>query len=150
MKTRIFIAAMALLCSSTLFAGNCIDSLAASISRIPNVEKVSLNPFVLSLIKPFSPEMKGVKSMDILNAEGISTADYDRLKNQISRCNDDKYETLVSANEDNETARILMKVEKDKIREIVIISLEEDEVSLIRIKGAIDPKQLNDIIEENQ
>lgn len=150
MKTRIFIAAMALLCTSTLFAGNCIDSLAASIGSIPDVEKVSLNPFVLSLIKPFSPEMKGVKSMDILNAEGISTVDYNRLKRQIDRCNDGNYETLVAANEDNEMARILMKVEKDKIREIVIISLEEDEVSLIRIKGAIDPKQLNDIIEENQ
>lgn len=150
MKTRIFIAAMALLCTSTLFAGNCIDSLAASIGRIPDVEKVSLNPFVLSLIKPFSPEMKGVKSMDILNAEGISAVDYNRLKSQIDRCNDGNYETLVAANEDNETARILMKVKKDKIREIVIISLEEDEVSLIRIKGAIDSKQLNDIIEENQ
>ena len=52
--------------------------------------------------------------------------------------------------EEDEMARILMKIEKEKIREIVIISLEKDEVSFIRIKGAIDPEQLNAIIENNK
>ena len=34
-------------------------------------------------------------------------------------------------------------------REIVIISLEENEISLIRIKGKIDPNQMQNIIEDN-
>ena len=42
-----------------------------------------------------------------------------------------------------------MKIEKEKIREIVIISLEENEISLIRIKGKIDPNQMQNIIEDN-
>ena len=41
------------------------------------------------------------------------------------------------------------KIEKEKIREIVIISLEENEISLIRIKGKIDPNQMQNIIEDN-
>ena len=45
--------------------------------------------------------------------------------------------------------RNLMKIEKEKIREIVIISLEENEISLIRIKGKIDPNQMQNIIEDN-
>ena len=42
-----------------------------------------------------------------------------------------------------------LKIEKEKIREIVIISLEENEISLIRIKGKIDPNQMQNIIEDN-
>ena len=104
----------------------------------------------MNLIKPFSSEMKGVKSMNIVSAEDISTADYTRLKKLIEDCQSEGYETVISSNEDGEIARILMKMEKDKIREIVILSLEEDEANLIRIKGAIDPKQLNEIIENNK
>ena len=61
----------------------------------------------------------------------------------------DGYETVTSSNEENEIVRILMKIEKEKIREIVIISLEENEISLIRIKGKIDPNQMQNIIEDN-
>lgn len=151
MKTKILLAALILLGStSTLLAGNCIDNLSHSIARLPQVEKVTLNSLVLGLIKPFSPEMKGINSMNILSAEELSTTDYNQLKKLLNQCNDNSYETLVSSNEEDETARILMKIEKEKIREIVIISLEKDEVSLIRIKGAIDPEQLDAIIENNK
>ena len=151
MKTRIFLTALLLLgCSSAIVAGNCIDNLSRSIARLPEAQTVNINPFVMNLIKPFSSEMKGVKSMNIVSAEDISTADYTRLKKLIEDCQSEGYETIISSNEDGEIARILMKMEKDKIREIVILSLEEDEANLIRIKGAIDPKQLNEIIENNK
>ena len=151
MKTRIFLTALLLLgCSSAIVAENCIDNLSRSIARLPEAQTVNINPFVMNLIKPFSSEMKGVKSMNIVSAEDISTADYTRLKKLIEDCQSEGYETIISSNEDGEIARILMKMEKDKIREIVILSLEEDEANLIRIKGAIDPKQLNEIIENNK
>ena len=90
MKTRIFLTALLLLgcssailllgCSSAIVAGNCIDNLSRSIARLPEAQTVNINPFVMNLIKPFSSEMKGVKSMNIVSAEDISTADYTRLK----------------------------------------------------------------------
>ena len=67
----------------------------------------------------------------------------------ITQCDSDGYETVTSSNKENEIVRILMKIEKEKIREIVIISLEENEISLIRIKGKIDPNQMQNIIEDN-
>lgn len=88
--------------------------------------------------------------MNILNAENLSPANYNRLKEQIANCNDNSYETLVASNEGDEIARILMKVDKNRIKEIIIFSLEKDEVSLIHIKGSIDPQQLNGIIENNK
>ncbi len=129
MKTKILILALAAFCSfSSISAGNCIDNLFNTASRMPNAEKVNLNSFVLGLLKPFSSELKGIKSMSIIDAENISSKDYTRFEKIITQCDSDGYE---------------------KIREIVIISLEENEISLIRIKGKIDPNQMQNIIEDN-
>ena len=84
-----------------------------------------------------------------IDAENISSKDYTRFEKIITQCDSDGYETVTSSNEENEIVRILMKIEKEKIREIVIISLEENEISLIRIKGKIDPNQMQNIIEDN-
>jgi hypothetical protein len=147
MKTKILILALAAFCSfSSISAGNCIDNLFNTAS---NAEKVNLNSFVLGLLKPFSSELKGIKSMSIIDAENISSKDYTRFEKIITQCYSDGYETVTSSNEENEIVRILMKIEKEKIREIVIISLEENEISLIRIKGKIDPNQMQNIIEDN-
>ena len=117
----------------------------------PNAQcrESNLNSFVLGLLKPFSSELKGIKSMSIIDAENISSKDYTRFEKIITQCDSDGYETVTSSNEENEIVRILMKIEKEKIREIVIISLEENEISLIRIKGKIDPNQMQNIIEDN-
>lgn len=150
MKTKILILALAAFCSfSSISAGNCIDNLFNTASRMPNAEKVNLNSFVLGLLKPFSSELKGIKSMSIIDAENISSKNYTRFEKIITQCDSDGYETVTSSNEENEIVRILMKIEKEKIREIVIISLEENEISLIRIKGKIDPNQMQNIIEDN-
>ena len=72
MKTKILILALAAFCSfSSISAGNCIDNLFNTASRTPNAEKVNLNSFVLGLLKPFSSELKGIKSMSIIDAENI-------------------------------------------------------------------------------
>ena len=74
MKTKILILALAAFCSfSSISAGNCIDNLFNTASRMPNAEKVNLNSFVLGLLKPFSSELKGIKSMSIIDAENISS-----------------------------------------------------------------------------
>ena len=151
MKTKRLIIAIALLgCSSALFAGNCVNDLFKAAAQLPDAEKITLNPFVTGLIKPFVPEMKGINSMDIIDAEFITEKDYTRLEKMISRCNGDGYETAISSNEENELARIFMKIEKERIREVVIVSLDKDEISLIRIKGNIDPKHVGELIKDKE
>ena len=115
MKTKILILALAAFCSfSSISASNCIDNLFNTASRMPNAEKVNLNSFVLGLLKPFSSELKGIKSMSIIDAENISSKDYTRFEKIITQCDSDGYETVTSSNEENEIVRILMKIEKKK------------------------------------
>ena len=114
MKTKILILALAAFCSfSSISAGNCIDNLFNTASRMPNAEKVNLNSFVLGLLKPFSSELKGIKSMSIIDAENISSKDYTRFEKIITQCDSDGYETVTSSNEENEIVRILMKIERE-------------------------------------
>ena len=55
MKTKILILALEAFCSfSSISAGNCIDNLFNTASRMPNAEKLNLNSFFLGLLKPFS------------------------------------------------------------------------------------------------
>ena len=97
MKTKILILALAAFCSfSSISAGNCIDNLFNTASRMPNAEKVNLNSFVLGLLKPFSSELKGIKSMTIIDAENISSKDYTRFEKIITQCDSDGYETVTS------------------------------------------------------
>ena len=99
MKTKILILALAAFCSfSSISAGNCIDNLFNTASRMPNAEKVNLNSFVLGLLKPFSSELKGIKSMSIIDAENISSKDYTRFEKIITQCDSDGYETVTSSN----------------------------------------------------
>ena len=81
MKTKILILALAAFCSfSSISAGNCIDNLFNTASRMPNAEKVNLNSFVLGLLKPFSSELKGIKSMRIIDAEDCPNPDENRKR----------------------------------------------------------------------
>ncbi len=150
MKLKTLFVAIALLATTTLAsANNCIDDLTQTISKFPRVEKVNLNPFLLTMLKPFSSELKGFKSLCAINAEELSRQNYKKVKKILDQCNTTEYETVVSETDADEIARIWIKTDEQYIREIVIIALENDEVSLVRIKGKIDPQQLSNIIAEN-
>ncbi len=127
MKTKILIFSACSIFAVSLLSPPAIVSTTYSIRlpECPMQRKVNLNSFVLGLLKPFSSELKGIKSMSIIDAENISSKDYTRFEKIITQCDSDGYETVTSSNEKNEIVRILMKIEKEKIREIVIISLEE-------------------------
>ena len=59
--------------------------------------------------------------MSIIDAENISSKDYTRFEKIITQCDSDGYETVTSSNEENEIVRILMKIEKEKIRERLML-----------------------------
>ncbi len=149
MKLKTSLLAIALLTSSTLtFAGNCIDELTQTVSKFPNVEKVNLNPFLLSMLKPFASEMKGFKSVSVIDAD-LTSKNYDKVKKILDQCDSTEYETVISENNGNEMNCVWIKTQEEYISEIVVIALETDEVSIVRIKGKIDPAHLQNIIAEN-
>ncbi len=150
MKTKILILTLAALCCTSIASGkNCIEELYQTVSKFSNAEKVNLNGLALGLLKPFYAELKGFNGIQIVNAEDISRKEYNKVEKILTQCNSNDLETIISSNEENEKTRIWVRTEEEMICEIVIVALDVYEVSLVRIKGKIDPEQLNDIIDNN-
>lgn len=142
MKTRIFTLSILLLSALTVLAGNKIDKLFDQVKDLPNAEYTHE--------KISKTEKKGVID-GIRNLEAVEAAidesTYQTLRKTIVKGDYKPYEMLIDTHDDDEVVKILMKRNKKKITEVVIIDLEKDEINLVRFKGNLKSELLNKTIE---
>lgn len=142
MKTRIFTLSILLLSALTVLAGNKIDKLFDQVKDLPNAEYTHE--------KISETEKKGVidgiKNLEAVEA-AIDESTYQTLRKTIVKGDYKPYEMLIDTHDDDEVVKILMKRNKKKITEVVIIDLEKDEINLVRFKGNLKSELLNKTIE---
>lgn len=141
MKTRIFTLSILLLSALTVLAGNKIDKLFDQVKDLPNAEYTHE--------KISKTEKKGVidgiKNLEAVEA-AIDESTYQTLRKTIVKGDYKPYEMLIDTHDDDEVVKILMKRNKKKITEVVIIDLEKDEINLVRFKGNLKSELLNKTI----
>ena len=142
MKTRIITLSVLLLSALTVLAGNKIDKLFDQVKDLPNAEYTHE--------KISKTEKKGVidgiKNLEAVEA-AIDESTYQTLRKTIVKGDYKPYEMLIDTHDDDEVVKILMKRNKKKITEVVIIDLEKDEINLVRFKGNLKSELLNKTIE---
>lgn len=142
MKTRIFTLSILLLSALTVLAGNKIDKLFDQVKDLPNAEYTHE--------KISKTEKKGVidgiKNLEAVEA-AIDESTYQTLRKTIVKGDYKPYEMLIDTHDDDEVVKILMKRNKKKITEVVIIDLEKNEINLVRFKGNLKSELLNKTIE---
>lgn len=142
MKTRIFTLSILLLSALTVLAGNKIDKLFDQVKDLPNAEYTHE--------KISKTEKKGVidgiKNLEAVEA-AIDGSTYQTLRKTIVKGDYKPYEMLIDTHDNDEVVKILMKRNKKKITEVVIIDLEKDEINLVRFKGNLKSELLNKTIE---
>lgn len=142
MKTRIFTLSILLLSAMTVLAGNKIDKLFDQVKDLPNAEYTHE--------KISKTEKKGVidgiKNLEAVEA-AIDESTYQTLRKTIVKGDYKPYEMLIDTHDDDEVVKILMKRNKKKITEVVIIDLEKNEINLVRFKGNLKSELLNKTIE---
>lgn len=142
MKTRIFTLSILLLSALTVLAGNKIDKLFDQVKDLPNAEYTHE--------KISKTEKKGVidgiKNLEAVEA-AIDESTYQTLRKTIVKGDYKPYEMLIDTHDDDEVVKILMKRNKKKITEVVIIDLEKDEINLVRFKGNLKSELLNKTVE---
>lgn len=142
MKTRIFTLSILLLSALTVLAGNKIDKLFDQVKDLPNAEYTHE--------KISKTEKKGVidgiKNLEAVEA-AIDESIYQTLRKTIVKGDYKPYEMLIDTHDDDEVVKILMKRNKKKITEVVIIDLEKDKINLVRFKGNLKSELLNKTIE---
>ena len=56
----------------------------------------------------------------------------------------------VNANEGSSHTKIMVRIDKDIIRELIILTTDEDDNALIRIKGKIKPSEIEKVINDHK
>lgn len=147
MRKYVFLFALVCCCSFG-YAEN-MEHFLNSFSSKAGVERVKIGPLVMKLSSMFTETM-GVSSIEVLDLSECREEVKEKFRNGLRTIKDPEYEPLVTVNEDDETVRILVRIDDDLIRELVIATSDDEDHALIRIKGKIKPEDLGKIIEENQ
>lgn len=128
----------------SMFAQINVTRLYNEFSGSKNAEKVRLGGLLLSLAKTFdgkNNEMANITGIKVLSLEDCSPEVKRRFGEQVAKLKDNRYETFLNSREDGEKTKILLRFDKNLIRELVIVTTGDDP-SLISISGKISPKDI--------
>ncbi len=140
---------LALLCCCTFGYAQNMEQFLDSFSSKAGVERVKIGPFMMKLASPFTGNM-GIRSIEVLDLSECRDEVKDKFRKGLRTIKDPRYEPLVAVNDTDETVRVLVRMDKVMIRELVIATSDGEDQSLVRIKGKIKPKHLKKIIEDNR
>lgn len=144
-----YIAILILILSCQAGYGQSMDKLFNDFANQKNVTRVTVGPFLMKLSSLFTETM-GVKSIEVLSFEECSRTVKDDLRTAIRKLKDPNYETMVNANEGSSHTKIMVRIDKDIIRELIILTTDENDNALIRIKGKIKPSEIEKVINDHK
>lgn len=125
-----------------------MDQLFNNFRSESDVTSLKINKMTMKLAGLFTETM-GVDGIEILEFNDCGQNVKERLETAIKNLKDPDYETMVKSNKNDSHTKILIKIKKDKIRELVVLTTGDD-YALIRIKGNIDPKNMEQVISDHK
>ncbi|WP_165043138.1 DUF4252 domain-containing protein [Dysgonomonas sp. ZJ709] len=95
------------------------------------------------------PFMHKIDSIEVFSLEGFSLETKNQLLDKMNSFEDGNgYESLIRVKEDGENVRIVANKNGDIISEILVFSIEQDEIVFVRMSVNMDESDLNDFISE--
>ena len=125
-----------------------VEQLLKKFSKEKNIIRVEVGKFAMSFIRLFT-DAKGVSGVEVYSLDECDNSVKQQFNDAIKNLKDKSYETLVSTSEDGERTKVLMKIKKDIINEIVVLTGGNDP-AFVRIKGKIKPDDIRSVIENNK
>ena len=147
MKKYLIILALISACQMT-FAENSVQEIFSRFSKMENATVVKLGTVPMALARLFT-DTHGVKSLKVLELDECNEQTRQDFAKAIQELDTKKYEPLVSVNEKGEKVRILVNIEKDYIRELVILGCENTECYLVHLTGKIKPDDIQTVVNDN-
>lgn len=126
-----------------------MDKLFDDFGKQKDVTRVTVGPFLMKISSLFTETM-GVKSIEVLSFEECDGAVKERLRSAIQQLKDPHYETLVQSNEEGSRTKVMVRIDKDFIRELVVLTTDGGDDALIRIKGKIKPSDIEKVVNEHK
>ena len=146
MKKILFTLALMIAAATSLSAQN-VDDLFKEFRDKPNVQFVNIPKALMSTIanKTNSEEtkerLKNIELVRVLQIENDKDL-LDQFAKKVKKIAKKDYEQMVNSNEEGQKAQILVKTNGEVLKEVLIISIEEDECALVQVCGELRPEDL--------
>jgi len=153
MKKYLFCLVLSLSLTVSASAQN-VDGFLKRVSKAENVEKVKISGFMMFLGKKFAsvndmPLAKGVKSMEVYSLSECSDNLKRDFKDIFHNLKDGKgYETLIYVRDGNEGVRIMVNKNKDTVRDIVMLCMDEHDPVVLKFSGKIKEKEIAALVDK--
>ncbi|MDE5711548.1 DUF4252 domain-containing protein [Bacteroides sp.] len=122
-----------------------------------NAEYVSIPRFLMKLGMMFVDKdevaeagqlMNSVHSMKVLDLERCSDSVKQKFMKRINALKDDQYETLMRVSDADDKVKILIREEKESIKEILIVCSGSADCALIQFKGNFKESDIEALVEQ--
>lgn len=145
-KKCIVLLTMIAVCQAA-FGQRSVDRLFSEFSKSRDATSVNIGKITMSFASLFTETM-GVDGIEIFSFDDCAQEVKDRLAAAASNLKDAAYETMISSNEDGGRTRVLVRINDDMIREMVIV-VTGGSHALIRIKGKIKPEDIQRLADKH-
>lgn len=145
MKRYFVILALILICQ----AGNSqtMNQLFNEFSKIEQINHVKIGNITMKLASLFTETM-GVNGIEVLEFGSCNSDVKQRFKKAIKELKDPDFETMVTSNEKGSRTKVMVRIEKDMIREMVVLTTGNSN-ALVRIKGKIKPSDIEKVMKDH-
>lgn len=147
MKKYMVILAFLIICQAGYSQKN-VEQLFKEFARAEQSDGVKLGKIFMSFAGLFTDTM-GVDGIEAYSFDSSPSDVKERLTLAMRNLKDKNYETMVSSNENNLRTKILVRIEEDVIREMVIVTTGGAN-TLVRIKGKIKPSDIERVMEKHR
>lgn len=114
-----------------------------------NAYYIHIGGLLTTLARPFIDmgdddhyNIKGAKSLRVLTLDDCPKRQMRKLDHALKRLKDNNYEEIVRTNDDDEEVRIFALPRGKAIREVLIVSKDDDECTLVQLNGKFRTKDL--------
>ena len=146
-RTLVTLLALLLICP-VMHSQKSVDQLFNAFAKEKGVTHIGIGKFTMTLAGLVTNVM-GVDGIEVLSFDECNQAVKERLNSAIASLKDKNYETMLSVNEETERTKILVKLEGESIRELIIMT-SGNEPALVRIKGKIKPSDVSNVINQSK
>lgn len=126
-----------------------MDKLFNDFAKQDNVTRVTVGPFLMKISSMFTETM-GVSSIEVLSFDECGSNVKENLRTAIKQLKDPNFETMVTSNEGGSHTKVMVRIDKEMIRELVILTTDGGDDALIRIKGKIKPSDIERVVNDHK
>lgn len=149
MKKFLFTLAL-MIAAATSISAQSVDDLFKEFRDKPNVQFVNIPKVMMSVMankansEAAKERLKNIELVRVLHIENDKDL-LGKFAKKAKELSKKDYEQMVNSNEDGQKAQILVKTDGEVLKEVLIISIEEDECALVQICGELRPEDLENL-----